>query len=279
MAETLPPHLHHSWLSVWVQSDPTAHPLRVDMESVAHTVSLTCRGRHRVRWSCRRREQTWDEAAGCVNFTPATGEQNSFLTTPSADFASVVLVIPRSHLGHLLASEGCDPPGEFHHLTVAADPVLQRCLRQLTVTAAEAPAGDCRRDEAARRLVLRLAECSGTRPPEWFADEGSFDRRSLEMLVGEIDSVLDRGPRLSDLALLVGLSPSHFAHKFRISTGFSLGRLVQYRRVQAALVGLRDRNCSVSQLALKLGFSSRSHFSRIFRQHTGLTPTAYRRLF
>ena len=46
-----------------------------------------------------------------------------------------------------------------------------------------------------------------------------------------------------------------------------------------ALVGLRDRNCSVSQLALKLGFSSRSHFSRIFRQHTGLTPTAYRRLF
>jgi AraC-like DNA-binding protein len=31
----------------------------------------------------------------------------------------------------------------------------------------------------------------------------------------------------------------------------------------------------VADVAVQLGFSDHAHFSRLFKQHTGLTPTAF----
>jgi AraC-like DNA-binding protein len=47
----------------------------------------------------------------------------------------------------------------------------------------------------------------------------------------------------------------------------------------AALVALRDDPQSLAQVALDLGFSSRSHVTRLFSSLTGMTPAKYRRLF
>jgi AraC family transcriptional regulator len=41
---------------------------------------------------------------------------------------------------------------------------------------------------------------------------------------------------------------------------------------------LLDRRRSINEVALSCGFSSQSHFTRVFREHTGTTPWAYRRL-
>ena len=84
---------------------------------------------------------------------------------------------------------------------------------------------------------------------------------------------------LQELSLLTGHSPSHFARKFLVTTGLSLGRFLNRRRVAAALVALRDDPQSLAQVALDLGFSSRSHFTRLFSSLTGMTPAKYRRLF
>jgi len=81
------------------------------------------------------------------------------------------------------------------------------------------------------------------------------------------------------LAALVGHSPSHCARKFRYTEGLSLGRFVNRRRLAKALVVLRRDSTPLSQVALALGFSSQSHFTRLFSEVVGMTPAKYRKTF
>ena len=98
-------------------------------------------------------------------------------------------------------------------------------------------------------------------------------------LVEEIDANLKSTPSLSAMALRVGLSPSHFAKKFRQSTGLSLHRFVNRRRILASLETLRGQSQPLAHVALDLGFSSQSHFTRIFSGLTGMTPAKYQKQF
>jgi AraC family transcriptional regulator len=48
-------------------------------------------------------------------------------------------------------------------------------------------------------------------------------------------------------------------------------------RIERAKSLLADPAMSVTQIGSSLGFSETSSFTTMFRKHTGLTPTAYRR--
>ncbi len=49
-------------------------------------------------------------------------------------------------------------------------------------------------------------------------------------------------------------------------------------RIQQARQLLKNTHKSITEIALDVGFSSSSYFSRIFRRETGMSPEAYRRL-
>jgi AraC family transcriptional regulator len=83
---------------------------------------------------------------------------------------------------------------------------------------------------------------------------------------------------LGELAAEAGVHPVHLAATFRAVFGQSVGDYVRTRRIQEARSALLDRSRSISQIALDLGFSSQSHFTRVFREHAGTTPLEYRRL-
>jgi AraC family transcriptional regulator len=75
----------------------------------------------------------------------------------------------------------------------------------------------------------------------------------------------------------VGISPSYFGRKFRQSTGLSLHRFVNRRRILASLNLLKDQSLPLAHTALELGFSSQSHLTRLFSAMTGMTPAKYRK--
>jgi AraC family transcriptional regulator len=110
-------------------------------------------------------------------------------------------------------------------------------------------------------------------------DASPFDRVTMHSLRDYIDAHLRFAPSLSDMAPLVGLSPSHFAKKFRWSTGMSLQRFINRRRVLASIPLLQANSDSLTGIALDLGFSSQSHFTRLFSDLTGMTPAKYRKQF
>lgn len=274
------PYVRHSWLSFRLTGSSVAAPHSFFMESRAHAISFVLQGSHSVRWMTRGHETRWSAKAGALTLTPCDGEEHTFVTAMPPGFETAIIFIPDGHFRGALASEGVEGEAEFRRLLVHDDAVLKACMMRLAVGSdGTDDATDLRKDEAARALLLRLVQLDSGVVPDWHGDDSTFDRRTVKYLVSYVDAHLHTQPSLSDMACLVGLSPSHFAKKFRQSMGLSLQRFVNRRRLFAAMELLKDQSQPLAHVALDLGFSAQSHFTHVFSELTGMTPAKYRKQF
>ena len=108
------------------------------------------------------------------------------------------------------------------------------------------------------------------------AVRGTFSSAQIRRLEKFIDERLSAEFGISDLAALVKLGPQRFTERFRLTTGMSPWQFVQARRVQRAQLLLAERRTTLAEIALSLGFSSQSHFTKVFRDAVGITPRTYR---
>jgi AraC family transcriptional regulator len=83
--------------------------------------------------------------------------------------------------------------------------------------------------------------------------------------------------RLTDVARAVGASPAYLTDVFRRVEGIPVHRYLVQLRLAKALNELPHSN-DLTQLALRLGFSSHSHFAAVFRRAFDCTPSAFREL-
>lgn len=81
---------------------------------------------------------------------------------------------------------------------------------------------------------------------------------------------------LSSLSEMVNMSKYNFARRFKDMTGKTPYSYFQDIRVMKALELLANPASRVIDVALQCGFKNHSHFTQLFRQRTGLTPTEYR---
>jgi AraC family transcriptional regulator len=109
------------------------------------------------------------------------------------------------------------------------------------------------------------AEESRTRRPTWL-------RRAHALICDSVGAAVT----LSSVAEAVSVDPSHLARTFRAHYRCSIGDFVRRLRVERASRELVDTDTPVAEIALGLGFFDQSHFSRVFKGHTGLTPTEFR---
>jgi AraC family transcriptional regulator len=82
---------------------------------------------------------------------------------------------------------------------------------------------------------------------------------------------------LDEVARAVHVSPFHFARLFRRHTGLSVHRYLTQLRLRASLERLTGGAKDLTRLALELGFSSHSHFTDVFRNEFGRSPSEVRR--
>ena len=88
---------------------------------------------------------------------------------------------------------------------------------------------------------------------------------------------LYRPLRRAEIAAAVNLSEPHLGRLFKAVTGGSVvGRLTGLR-IDHAKALLRESTLSVTQIAGEIGISSFSHFSKTFKNVTGVAPSDYRR--
>jgi AraC-like DNA-binding protein len=78
------------------------------------------------------------------------------------------------------------------------------------------------------------------------------------------------------LAEVAAMSRSAFSERFTAAFGLPPMSLVHHIRMQRAARLLRQGGQSIDEVAGRVGFSSRSHFSRAFKAHTGHSPAAFR---
>ncbi|HJT17387.1 MAG TPA: AraC family transcriptional regulator [Thermoanaerobaculia bacterium] len=112
---------------------------------------------------------------------------------------------------------------------------------------------------------LRRRETREIGRPSW------LDRID-EMLRADFRSRLS----LEDFAAAVGQSPERVSCVFRRFYHRSIAEEQRRLRIEFACERLRDPDASLAEIALDAGFSDQPHFSRAFKEITGLTPARYR---
>jgi len=103
-----------------------------------------------------------------------------------------------------------------------------------------------------------------------------LSRHKLMRALDYIDANLRDELTLTEIADALAMSPGHFAHAFRETTGFPPHRFVLMRRVERAKALLRETDLPITDIAHRIGCSSHSHFSVMFHRVTGQTPRDYR---
>jgi AraC-like DNA-binding protein len=85
--------------------------------------------------------------------------------------------------------------------------------------------------------------------------------------------------RMDSLAGLVGLSVSQLDRRFLAHLQTSPSQYIQRVRINEARNRLSKTQESISGISGQCGFYDQAQLTRLFRKHTGMTPTDYRRRF
>jgi AraC-like DNA-binding protein len=70
-----------------------------------------------------------------------------------------------------------------------------------------------------------------------------------------------------------GLSRSSLYRKLKKSMDKSVTEFIREVRLEVASEYLKTKECSIAEIAYKVGFSSPSHFTRVFKKNYGQTPS------
>ena len=81
---------------------------------------------------------------------------------------------------------------------------------------------------------------------------------------------------LQELSARVGISPSHLNRRFGAEVGLPPYRYQLQLRIEAAKAKLAAGE-PIAQVAVDLGFSDQSHFTRLFTRIVGATPAQYQK--
>ena len=96
--------------------------------------------------------------------------------------------------------------------------------------------------------------------------------RAIDYVVSHLAEPLN----LAEVSKAAGFSPFHFHRVFKALLGETVNEFVKRQRLERALYLMSHApQRSLTEVALDCGFSSSSEFSRSFKQHYGLAPSAF----
>lgn len=112
-----------------------------------------------------------------------------------------------------------------------------------------------------------LKDKAGKKIPAWAQE-------LKELIQDHIDTNLS----LKELSKDLSINPSYLSREFsKHFDNLSFGEYIRKLRIEKAIEMMAVPAYSLTDIAYLTGFSDQSHFSRIFRKHTGAAPSAYRK--
>lgn len=91
-----------------------------------------------------------------------------------------------------------------------------------------------------------------------------------------IHEQFDRPLGLDDIAQTIGISPYYLSRVFSQEAGFTLSNYLLGVRLEEAVEMLKNSGLKVGDIAHRVGFRDAHYFAKVFRNHFGASPSAYR---
>lgn len=150
------------------------------------------------------------------------------------------------------------------------------CLTCAELLAARVPGKSPRVAALTQLFAAHLAEKYTSTPAQAPVHRGGLPIHQLRKVEDYVSEHLAEEISIEALARLVELSPSHFSHVFKESTGMTPLQFVTRQRMTRAQQFIRETSRSLIEIGLEVGYTSPSHFAQVFRRVVGVTPTAFR---
>ena len=80
---------------------------------------------------------------------------------------------------------------------------------------------------------------------------------------------------LDDICFLFGTNKTSLCNKFKNDYGVTILNYINKLKINDAKSLIREQRLSITEISELLGFSSIHYFCRLFKKHTGLSPTEY----
>ncbi len=195
-------------------------------------------------------------------------------------FETVIFLIPRRAIRDLTDElelpeirEMAWRPGQHFH-----DPKME-CLVNALIPSIESPepVDQMFSEQILSAMMVQMVAAYGNARPRTAPKGGLppwLEKRAKDFLVSRLDS----GVTLSEVAAECGLSPTHFARSFRLTTGLPPYLWLQRRRIAEAKALLHHSTMSISDVGRSTGFANQSHFTHAFKTSTGITPLQWRQI-
>jgi len=108
---------------------------------------------------------------------------------------------------------------------------------------------------------------TGAKMPAWALE-------LKEMIQDQIDTSLT----LKELSKELDIHPAYLSREFsKYFDNLSFGDYLRKQRIERAIELIKKSDYTLTEIAYLTGFSDQSHFTRIFKQHTGSNPSIYRK--
>lgn len=114
-------------------------------------------------------------------------------------------------------------------------------------------------------LVARPERLPERWPPAWLAKVEELLRTGF-----------NQNLTIMEVAAQVAVHPAHLSRVFRQFHHQAIGDYLHQLRIQFACQQLTDPAVALAAIAMESGFADQSHFTRVFRRCTGMTPGAFR---
>lgn len=102
-------------------------------------------------------------------------------------------------------------------------------------------------------------------------------------LVGEVKDYIFRhfhdSIQITDIAKHLNVNPDYLSHLFKKQENITIKRYILKEKIRRSRNLLQYSDYSIQEISFYLGFSSQSHFCKVFQEMTGETPGRYRKQF
>jgi transcriptional regulator GlxA family with amidase domain len=132
--------------------------------------------------------------------------------------------------------------------------------------------------QTAKALLLespRIWQSAHASQPPRSAHDDEPIQRAQKVLLSRFREDVD----FDQLATKVGMSSRNFARRFKAATGEAPLAYLHRLRIDKAKHDLENAHRSVQEISQKIGYEDVAFFRRLFRRHTGTSPSEYRARF